>query len=101
MEKDHIYSGYVFQGKELNLIPAQVIVKGGVISAIEEVSKAPNIWILPAFFNAHTHLADTIAMDIPYKGSIVDIVSPPNGLKHRILAGVSDTDLITGMRSMN
>lgn len=99
MEKDNIYSGYVLQGEELNLTPAQLIVKGGVISAIEEISKVPNIWILPAFFNAHTHLGDTIALDVPYKGSIVDIVTPPHGLKHRILGSVSDTDLVRGMQA--
>ena len=55
--------------------------------------------ICPAFFNAHTHLGDTIAMDCGVKGDLTSLVTPPDGLKHRLLAAASHQDLVTGMRT--
>ena len=37
---------------------------GGIVTSIEPVSRTSGLWIVPAF-NAHTHLGDTVAMDIP------------------------------------
>ena len=54
---------------------------------------------MPAFFNAHTHLADTVAMDLPAHGSLAELVKPPDGLKHRILAATPRADLVRSMRS--
>jgi len=99
MVEDQIFTGYVFQGSELTLTPAQLVLRDGLIAAIEEVTNAPNIWILPTFFNSHTHLGDTIAMDFLYKGSIADIVTPPHGLKHKILAVTPHNDLVSCMQA--
>jgi cytosine/adenosine deaminase-related metal-dependent hydrolase len=56
-------SGQALVGEELELQPADIIIENGTITAIEETRRAPMVWICPAFFNAHTHLGDTIAMD--------------------------------------
>jgi cytosine/adenosine deaminase-related metal-dependent hydrolase len=50
-------------------------------------------------FNAHTHLGDTIAMDCVVKGDLMSLVTPPDGLKHRLLAAASHQDLVRGMRA--
>jgi len=55
--------------------------------------------VVPAFTNAHTHVADAIVRE-ELKGSLEDIVAPPQGLKHRALAAAKDDDLVDGMRSM-
>src|SRR5205809_1519379 len=34
------------------------------------------------------------------KGSLEDIVAPPRGLKHRVLAGAKDEDVVDAMRGM-
>ena len=47
------------------------------------------VWICPALFNAHTHLGDTIAMDCGATGDLTALVTPPDGLKHRLLAQAS------------
>ena len=47
--------------------------------------------ILPMPVNCHTHLGDAF-IKIPEKASVEELVAPPNGLKHRMLAEV-DSDV--------
>jgi cytosine/adenosine deaminase-related metal-dependent hydrolase len=53
--------------------------------------------IIPAFVNAHTHIGDSFAYPAP-KGTVEEIVAPPNGYKHRMLRLASDEKKIAGMR---
>ena len=93
-------SGHALLGERLEMSPVTIVVKSGVITHIEYESHPPDLWICPAFFNAHTHLGDTIAMDINCAGQdLVSLVTPPEGLKHRILANTPHADLVSGMRS--
>ena len=92
-------SGQVFLGEELDIVPADIRIEGGIITAIEENAKAPQRWIVPALFNAHTHLGDTVAMDCGATGDLAQLVTPPHGLKHRLLAATPRSDLIAGMRA--
>lgn len=92
-------SGQVFLGEELDIVPADIRIEGGIITAIEENTKAPQRWIVPALFNAHTHLGDTVAMDCGATGDLTQLVTPPHGLKHRLLAATPRSDLIAGMRA--
>ena len=100
MKKDpQIVSGQALVGEELALLPADIIIEDGTITAIEENPRAPPVWICPAFFNAHTHLGDTVAMDCGATGDLAALVTPPDGLKHRLLAAASRQDLVAGMRA--
>ncbi|MDD1694155.1 MAG: amidohydrolase family protein [Methanoregula sp.] len=100
MKKDpQIISGQVIVGEELALIPADIVIENGTITAIEENPRAPPAWICPALFNAHTHLGDTIAMDCGATGDLAALVTPPDGLKHRLLRAASRPDLVAGMRA--
>jgi cytosine/adenosine deaminase-related metal-dependent hydrolase len=92
-------SGQAFIGEDLVLRPVDIVIESGVIKAIEDNPRAPGIWICPAFFNAHTHLGDTIAMDCGMEGDLESLVTPPDGLKHRLLAAASHQELVTGMRA--
>jgi cytosine/adenosine deaminase-related metal-dependent hydrolase len=93
-----VLSGHALLGEELEIVPADIQIENGVITAIEENKKAPEVWICPALFNAHTHLGDTVAMDCGTTGDLVALVTPPHGLKHRLLAQASQAELVTGMR---
>ncbi len=60
--------------------------------------------IVPTFVNAHTHIGDSFiqekGINLPKK--IEDLVAPPNGLKHKLLRGASDEEIIKGMeKSIN
>ena len=95
----HIISGQAFIGEELESRLVDIVIDSGIITAIEENPKVPRLWICPAFFNAHTHLGDTIAMDGGVKGDLESLVTPPDGLKHRLLAAASRQALVRGMHA--
>ena len=93
-----ILSGYALTGEDLTLLPVDIVIENGTITSIEDNSRAPRVWICPALFNAHTHLGDTIAMDCGATGDLAALVTPPDGLKHRLLREASHSDLVSGMR---
>ncbi len=94
-----IISGHALLGADLEERPVQITVENGRIVEIEETKKPDERWICPCFFNAHTHLGDTIALDIPVNGSLSDLVAPPHGLKHRLLAASSHAELVRAMKA--
>ena len=53
--------------------------------------------ILPGLWNAHTHLGDAVVSQ-ELVGSLEDLVAPPHGLKHRVLAKAKDAAVIAAMR---
>jgi cytosine/adenosine deaminase-related metal-dependent hydrolase len=53
--------------------------------------------ILPGLWNAHTHLGDAVVTQ-ELKGTLEDLVAPPHGLKHRVLAKAKDEEVIAAMR---
>ncbi len=53
--------------------------------------------IIPGLWNAHTHLGDAVVTQ-ELKGTIEELVAPPHGLKHRVLAKAKDTAVIAAMR---
>ncbi len=97
---EYVITGRALLGEELAEEDVCItIAADGIIRSVEPCSRIPDRWIIPAFFNAHTHLGDTVAMDLPARGSLAELVKPPDGLKHRILAATPRTELIRGMRS--
>lgn len=99
MKKSLQVSGYALLGDELALAPVDIFIENGVIITIEENLRAPQVWICPALFNAHTHLGDMIAMDCGTTGNLEALVTPPDGLKHRLLRAASRENLVGGMRA--
>ncbi len=97
--REHIITGRALLGEDLTEEDVDIIIADGIIRSIEPCTGTPDRWIVPAFFNAHTHIADTVAMDLPAHGSLAELVKPPDGLKHRILAATARVDLVRGMRS--
>jgi cytosine/adenosine deaminase-related metal-dependent hydrolase len=56
--------------------------------------------IVPSFINAHTHIGDSFIKKrkIKLPKNVVELVKPPNGLKHRLLREAKEEDLIEGMK---
>jgi len=96
--EDEIVSGRAYLGREQGLRDVEICIRNGVIYSIEEVESAGGRWIFPCLFNSHTHLADTVAMDLRAEGSLSELVAPPDGLKHRILEQSGRELLVEGMR---
>lgn len=56
--------------------------------------------VIPTPVNAHTHVGDRVARGVSLDGlSLADVVKPPDGLKHRLLAKTPRDKLVHGMRS--
>ncbi|NLV28319.1 MAG: amidohydrolase family protein [Methanomicrobiales archaeon] len=98
MIHEYSVSGTALTGEDLEARDVTVVVENGIITAIEDERSVPPNWICPAFFNAHTHIADTVAMDIPCTGTLEELVTPPSGLKHKILENTTRADLIGAMK---
>lgn len=96
---DLVIEGRALIGEELLVRDVALVVEGGIIRRIEDLPDRPAPWICPALFNAHTHIGDSIAMDLPFTEDLVNLVTPPHGLKHRILAVTPENELITAMRA--
>lgn len=53
--------------------------------------------IVPGLWNAHTHLGDAVVTQ-ELQGTLEELVAPPHGLKHRVLARAKDAEVIAAMR---
>jgi cytosine/adenosine deaminase-related metal-dependent hydrolase len=94
-----VVEGRALIGEELLEQDVAIFVERGVIRTIEDRPPGRLAWLCPALFNAHTHIGDSVAMDIPVSGSLEAMVTPPHGLKHRILEQTPEDELIRGMRA--
>ncbi len=54
---------------------------------------------IPGFINAHTHIGDSVAMDLGIGSGLEQLVHPVSGAKTRILSKTSHRRLIEGMKS--
>ncbi len=87
--QDGFFPGYV--GYEEGLI---VEVKRGARAGAEAKGL-----IVPTLVNGHTHIADYL-VPIDPSLSLEELVAPPNGLKHRLLAEAKSEDLMRAMLEM-
>ena len=85
---------------ERGFVPGSVGIEDGVVVDISrQVPKdalAAGV-VIPAFTNAHTHVADAVVRE-ELRGTLEEIVAPPSGLKHRVLAAAKDDDVVAAMR---
>ncbi len=50
-----------------------------------------NLLMIPGLINSHVHIVDNFAKEIGFNKDLIDVVSPPNGLKHRLLNSTPNT----------
>jgi cytosine/adenosine deaminase-related metal-dependent hydrolase len=99
METEFEVAGHALLGRDLEVRAARITVAEGKIREIAEISTPPSAWICPALFNAHTHIGDTVGMEAPWSGPLEGLVTPPHGLKHRILEATPRPVLLAAMRA--
>jgi len=92
-----LLEGTVLAGPTYEPLEGRVVIEDGAVTAVEEASVDTDDWILPAFVNAHTHIGDAIAKEAGAGLSLEELVAPPDGLKHRLLAEASREDLVAAM----
>ena len=92
-----ILKGTILRGREFEPVEGRVAVEDGEIQEIERESTRSNTIILPSFVNAHTHIGDSIGKEAGDGLTLGELVAPPDGLKHRLLAEASHEELVAGM----
>ena len=99
-----IKNGLVLCGFNLQAVKTNVIIndEGRIIKLSPndesgEIIDATNCIVMPAFLNAHIHIADSILKDQGDGLSIGELVEPPNGLKHKGLKKADDDKLVEAM----
>lgn len=100
MSGEYVVSGTILYGDEFEAREGYVVVSGSKIREVgfERCDSDIRGLICPAFVNAHTHLGDAIVKDPPFM-PLVDLVAPPDGLKHRVLNAASPAEIAEGIRS--
>ncbi|MFB6266820.1 MAG: amidohydrolase family protein [Halodesulfurarchaeum sp.] len=89
--------GFILVGQRFQPVEGRVVVEDGTIQAVEEVPVDTDDIVLPAFVNAHTHLGDSVAKDAGEGLALEELVAPPDGLKHRLLADATVEELVAAM----
>ncbi len=81
----------------LNVQGGRILAIGAPLPGARVIDLGDNL-ISPLFVNSHTHLGDSgakeLGMGLPLEAAVV----PPDGLKHRYLAGIDEATLIRTMR---
>ena len=90
--------GHIYLNGEM--LPFEMRLDAGVIESLEigesgEVRKGEYL-ALPPLGNAHTHIGDAFIQEEIF-GDIMDVVAPPDGLKHRRLAEAGQEEIMDGM----
>lgn len=95
---------YAIIGKDLSVeekvylhISSGVIKKISINSKLDADEYYEDCIIVPGFINMHTHIADTLAKEKAYGLELTKAVSPPSGLKHKILSATSEMELAEAM----
>jgi len=57
-----------------------------------------NDLMIPGLINSHTHIGDSFAKEKGYNKDLIDVVSPPNGIKHQLLRETPIRDKILGIK---
>jgi cytosine/adenosine deaminase-related metal-dependent hydrolase len=76
------------------------LVGGQVVEVCEGSAPSSSIraLIIQGFVNAHVHLGDSVAYPAP-RGTVQEIVGPPDGHKHKVLRTTSTKEKVSAMRS--
>jgi cytosine/adenosine deaminase-related metal-dependent hydrolase len=100
MPSELIVSGTIIYGDDFDISDGYVVVRDGRIREVgfEPVASDISGLVCPASVNAHTHVGDSVAKDLPYM-PLDELVKPPDGLKHRILRAASPEEIADGIRS--
>lgn len=99
-----IENATVIYGEDLQQKNANVLICDDEIVEVSprvkkgKIIDARGCIVAPTFINSHVHLGDSVAMDLGDGKPIDEIVKPPNGIKHRILADTPHNRLVDFMK---
>lgn len=92
-----ILEGLILTGEGLDPVEGSLVVESGRIRGMEEGRVDCTQVVMPGLINSHTHIGDSIFKDRGFGLPIEELVRSPDGLKHRLLRGAADSELVAGM----
>lgn len=101
----NIKNGLVLYGPEMEPKRTNILIEDNLILEVSPHASggreidAKGCIVSPSLINSHVHLGDSVAKDVGDGEPIDNIVKPPNGLKHNLLAKTSSPDIVASMRS--
>ena len=57
-----------------------------------------NYVLIPGLINSHTHIGDSFAKEKGHNKGLIEVVSPPKGIKHQLLRETSKTEKVKGIK---
>ncbi|WP_048189910.1 amidohydrolase family protein [Methanobacterium sp. SMA-27] len=100
-----IKNAHVLYGENMDICKANIIIEDNEIVEVSEkllkgrIIDGKGCVAAPSLINSHVHIGDSVAKDLGDGYPIDQIVKPPNGIKHRILAETSSQNIIDAMKS--
>jgi len=109
MPNKHIFNRYGLIGDNLDLkknIDMEIDNKGRIIDIsfsnpgkfIDLSEKELNYLMIPGFINSHVHIGDSFAKELGFNKDLVEVVAPPNGIKHKLLKQIPKEIKIKGIK---
>ena len=60
--------------------------------------KKPTYLLIPGLINSHVHICDSFAKEQGFNKNLIDVVAPPNSIKHKLLEHTSKEIKIQGIK---
>ena len=100
MQSKKIFSKYGLIGENLDLkqnVELDIDKNGiiidlsydNIIGDINPFSASQIFLVIPGLINSHVHIGDSFAKEMGFNKNLIEIVAPPNGLKHKLLKNIS------------
>ncbi len=67
-------------------------------SVINFDEEKENLLVIPSLINSHVHIGDSFAKERGFNKELIDVVSPPNGIKHQLLKETPITEKAKGIK---
>jgi cytosine/adenosine deaminase-related metal-dependent hydrolase len=109
MPNKHIFNRYGLIGDNLDLkknIDMEIDNKGRIIDIsysdpekfIDLSENEQNLLMIPGFINSHVHIGDSFAKELGFNKDLIEVVAPPNGIKHKLLKQTPKDVKIKGIK---
>ena len=110
MPNKEIYSRFGLIGNNLDLrenISLEINKDGKIVKInydtpkrdFELSAKNQNFLMIPGLINSHIHIVDNFAKEMGFNRNLIEVVAPPNGLKHKLLKTTSKETKINGIKN--
>jgi cytosine/adenosine deaminase-related metal-dependent hydrolase len=108
MSETQIFSDYGLIGENLE-IKKNIIVEISEVGKIKKlfyknIGKSVNITenkptylLMPGLINSHIHIGDSFAKEEGFNKNLIEVVAPPDGLKHRLLKSVPENVIVNAI----